>query len=73
LKQLEIILFRVAAYDTKAGKMAFFDPMRRLDFEFISGTQMRSLARSGEHPPKGFMAPKAWRVLSNYYQSLSKQ
>ena len=37
LKQVEIIPFRVAAYDTKVGKMAFFDPKRRDDFEFISG------------------------------------
>ena len=37
LKQVEIIPFRVAAYDTKVGEMAFFDPKRRDDFEFISG------------------------------------
>ena len=37
LKQVEIIPFRVAAYDTKVGEMAFFDPKRREDFEFISG------------------------------------
>ena len=45
LKQLEIIPFRVAAYDKKAGQMAFFDPKRRDDFDFISGTRMRALAR----------------------------
>ena len=39
LKQMEIIPFRVAAYDTKVGEMAFFDPKRREDFEFISGKQ----------------------------------
>ena len=38
--------------------MAFFDPKRKDDFDFISGTRMRSLARSGETPPCGFMAPK---------------
>ena len=38
--------------------MAFFDPKRKEDFDFISGTRMRSLARSGETPPFGFMAPK---------------
>ena len=48
LKQLEIIPFRVAAYDKTAGKMAFFDPKRRDDFEFISGTRMRDLAKSGK-------------------------
>lgn len=69
---MEIIPFRVAAYDTKAEEMAFFDPSRRADFDFISGTRMRSLARSGELPPKGFMSPKAWDILANYYQSLQK-
>lgn len=72
LKSLEIIPFRVAAYDSKNKKMDFFDPARKDDFIFISGTKMRTLAREGEEPPYGFMAPKAWNVLSNYYQSLLK-
>jgi hypothetical protein len=38
--------------------MAFFDPRRKEDFDFISGTRMRGLARSGTDPPVGFMAPK---------------
>ena len=58
LTQLEIIPFKVAAYDVKARAMAFFDPHRKEDFDFISGTRMRGLARSGEMPPDGFMAPK---------------
>ena len=58
LTQLEIIPFKVAAYDMKAKAMAFFDPHRKEDFDFISGTRMRGLARSGEMPPDGFMAPK---------------
>ncbi|XP_022121352.2 bifunctional 3'-phosphoadenosine 5'-phosphosulfate synthase isoform X2 [Pieris rapae] len=70
LNHLEIIPFRVAAYDASAGKMAFFDPTRKEDFDFISGTRMRGLARSGKEPPKGFMAPSAWKILSEYYQSL---
>lgn len=37
----QIIPFRVAAYDTSVGKMAFFDPTRKEDFDFISGTRMR--------------------------------
>lgn len=41
LDQLEIIPFRVAAYDKTISKMAFFDPTRKADFEFISGTKMR--------------------------------
>ncbi len=46
----------MAAYDKKVGAMAFFDPSRKEDFEFISGTKMRALARSGELPPDGFMS-----------------
>lgn len=41
LGDLEIIPFRVAAYDTKIKQMAFFDPTRVADFDFISGTRMR--------------------------------
>ena len=42
LRTLEIIPFRVAAYDIKNKKMAFFEPERKQDFDFISGTKMRS-------------------------------
>lgn len=70
LDTLEIIPFRVAAYDKKNKKMDFFDPSRKEDFDFISGTRMRSLARNGDTPPNGFMAPKAWEVLASYYQEL---
>ncbi|KJH43379.1 sulfate adenylyltransferase [Dictyocaulus viviparus] len=70
LSQLQILPFRVAAYDKKSGKMAFFDPSRKDDFDFISGTRMRELARRGDTPPAGFMAPLAWKVLSVYYKSL---
>ena len=34
------------------------DPHRKEDFDFISGTRMRSLAKAGESPPPGFMAQK---------------
>ncbi|VDO17477.1 unnamed protein product, partial [Brugia timori] len=63
LPNLDIIPFRVAAYDKTKGKMAFFDPSRSEDFKFISGTKMRSYARDGVEPPEGFMAPKAWKVI----------
>ncbi len=71
LPNLEIIPFRVAAYDLKAHKMAFFDPERRDEFLFISGTRMRQLARDGEEPPEGFMAHSAWTVLADYYRGLT--
>jgi len=70
---MEIIPFRVAAYDTVAKTMNFFDPDRKKDFDFISGTRMRALAREGELPPPGFMAPKAWEVLARYYQTLGSK
>nr|CAD7397671.1 unnamed protein product [Timema cristinae] len=73
LTQLEIIPFRVAAYDLAKNRMSFFEPERKQDFVFISGTKMRGLARSGELPPDGFMAPKAWKILVEYYQSLKDQ
>ena len=41
LHNLEIIPFKVAAYDTESKEMAFFDPRRKADFDFISGTRMR--------------------------------
>jgi len=72
LEQYEIIPFRVAAYNTKKSAMDFFDPEKKEDFMFISGTKMRKFARDGIEPPKGFMAPKAWSVVSQYYQSLNK-
>ncbi|XP_046452990.1 bifunctional 3'-phosphoadenosine 5'-phosphosulfate synthase 2-like [Daphnia pulex] len=68
---MEIIPFRVAAYDKRAKCMSFFDPERKQDFEFISGTRMRGLARAGESPPPGFMAEKAWDVLARYYRALN--
>ncbi|XP_065086899.1 bifunctional 3'-phosphoadenosine 5'-phosphosulfate synthase isoform X1 [Ochlerotatus camptorhynchus] len=70
LDSIEILPFRVAAYDKSVSQMAFFDPNRKDDFDFISGTRMRMLARTGQDPPNGFMEPKAWKILSEYYQSL---
>lgn len=71
LTQLEIVPFRVAAYNLKKKAMDFFSPEQKDDFLFISGTKMRKMARDGTNPPDGFMAPKAWKVMSDYYQSLS--
>uniref|UniRef100_A0A7C9E821 sulfate adenylyltransferase n=1 Tax=Opuntia streptacantha TaxID=393608 RepID=A0A7C9E821_OPUST len=73
LEKLNILPFKVAAYDTVAKKMSFFDPSRAQDFLFISGTKMRTYARTGENPPDGFMCPGGWKVLVNYYKSLQEQ
>ncbi|KAF6317649.1 3'-phosphoadenosine 5'-phosphosulfate synthase 2 [Rhinolophus ferrumequinum] len=72
LTSVEIIPFRVAAYNKAKKAMDFYDPERHTEFDFISGTRMRKLAREGENPPDGFMAPKAWQVLTDYYRSLEK-
>jgi len=71
LERLNILPFKVAAYDTKHNKMNFFDPSRKEDFLFISGTKMRSLAKNRESPPDGFMCPGGWKVLVEYYDSLA--
>uniref|UniRef100_A0A8C8SFU2 3'-phosphoadenosine 5'-phosphosulfate synthase 2 n=1 Tax=Pelusios castaneus TaxID=367368 RepID=A0A8C8SFU2_9SAUR len=73
LASVEIIPFRVAAYNKVKKAMIFYDPERQAEFDFISGTRMRKLAREGENPPDGFMAPKAWKVLTEYYKSLEKK
>lgn len=70
LTQLEILPFRVAAYNKVEKKMDFYDPERKEEYDFISGTKMRALARSGQNPPEGFMAQKAWKILADYYASL---
>lgn len=62
LQGLEIIPFRVAAYNKRTKAMEFYDDSHKDDYEFISGTKMRMLARDGGTPPDGFMAPKAWQV-----------
>lgn len=71
LGQLEIIPFRVAAYNSVKHAMDFFDPDRKDEFVFISGTKMRAMARAGDTPPDGFMSPKAWAVMVEYYQSIA--
>ncbi|GAB0088003.1 bifunctional 3'-phosphoadenosine 5'-phosphosulfate synthase [Sergentomyia squamirostris] len=73
LDQIEILPFKVAAYDNVAKNMAFFDPTRKEDFLFISGTMMRGYAKNNKLPPPGFMEPNAWNILAEYYQSLQKK
>ncbi|CAH1418814.1 unnamed protein product [Lactuca virosa] len=71
LERLNILPFKVAAYDKTKQKMEFFDPSRPQDFLFISGTKMRALAKNKENPPDGFMCPGGWEVLVEYYDSLA--
>lgn len=71
LEKLNILPFKVAAYDKTQGNMAFFDRSRPHDFIFISGTKMRNLAKTRENPPDGFMCPGGWKVLVEYYNSIA--
>ena len=43
------------------------------DFDFISGSRMRNMAKNNENLPKGFMSQKGWEVLAEYYRSLDRQ
>jgi len=72
LQNMSLLPFHFASYDTKAKKMAFFDPNRKADFTSISGTKMRKMAREGTTPPVGFMDQEGWEILQKYYQSLGK-
>jgi 3'-phosphoadenosine 5'-phosphosulfate synthase len=72
LKGLVILPFLVAAYNTKEGKMTFYDESKKQDFLFISGTKMRTLAKAGQTLPDGFMCPSGWEVLASYYRALTQ-
>ena len=70
LNKFEIIPFRVAAYNRKKKIMEFYDSSNKDDYDFISGTKLRELARNGLNPPEGYMDPNAWQILANYYNSI---
>lgn len=72
LDSLQIVPFKVAAYNKLKMQMDYFDPKQADCFEFISGTKMRGLARDGLQPPAGFMVDKAWQILADYYKNISK-
>lgn len=73
LEDLKIVPFKVAAYNKILNQMDYFDPSNASNFEFISGTKMRKLAREGELPPDGFMVRKAWDILAGYYKGLNQK
>lgn len=72
LNGVDVLPFKVAAYNTFEKKMAFFNPAtaKKGEFDFISGSRMRQMAKDGENPPDGFMSPAGWEVLKKYYQAL---
>ena len=68
---VQICPFKVAAYNKKNSQMEFFGPeSNKDDFDFISGTRMRTMAKNNENPPSGFMSQKGWEVLAAYYKDL---
>ena len=62
LLQLEIVPFRVAAYNKVKKAMDFYDPEKKDDFQFISGTKMRALARAGNRLGVGVGQSKLLRT-----------
>ena len=72
LNQLNILPFKVAAYHRPSKKMAFYELSKHNEFDFISGTQLRKIARAGEEPPEGFMLRSGWDILASYYRSIMK-
>ena len=70
LQGVEVLPFKVAAYNKVRQQMEFFGGpgCNKEEFEFISGSRMRQMARDGETPPPGFMSPAGWEVLKAYYQ-----
>ena len=72
LNGVEVVPFKVAAYNKPEEKMTFFQPgvSKGADFDFISGSRMRAMAKEGTTPPSGFMSPGGWEVLAAYYKAL---
>jgi 3'-phosphoadenosine 5'-phosphosulfate synthase len=70
LNEVEVVPFKVAAYNKVNKAMEFFGGpgCNKEDFEFISGSRMRAMAKNKEALPEGFMSPNGWAVLSEYYQ-----
>lgn len=72
LNGVDVLPFKVAAYNKPNQRMEFFGGpgCNKEDFEFISGSRMRAMAKNNEALPPGFMSEKGWEVLANYYKSL---
>ena len=67
---IDILPFKFAAYNKVKKAMDFMGPdANKDDFNLISGTKMRSMASKGEPLPEGFMSPKGWEVLCDYYKN----
>lgn len=68
---VDVLPFKVAAYHKANARMEFVLPgMPNSDFEFISGSRMRQMAKEGASLPPGFMSEGGLKVLGDYYRSL---
>lgn len=71
LNNVDICPFKVAALNKNSNKMEFFGPgSKNEDFDFVSGSRMRELAKNKQDPPQGFMSKGGWEVLAEYYRGL---
>jgi 3'-phosphoadenosine 5'-phosphosulfate synthase len=72
LNGVEVLPFKVAAYNKVNQRMEFFGGpgCNKDDFDFISGSRMRAMAKNNEPLPPGFMSQGGWEVLGNYYRNL---
>ena len=83
---MKMLSFVKVMYDIKDNVMKIPDESRPNDFISISGTKMRLLARNGAIPcsptdipqdlieanciPSGFMVPKGWNGVVDYYRNV---
>jgi 3'-phosphoadenosine 5'-phosphosulfate synthase len=83
---MKMLSFVKVMYDISDNVMKIPDETRMDDFISISGTKMRLLARNGAVPcpkdaiptdlvqanciPPGFMVPKGWDMVVDYYQNI---
>ena len=83
---MKMLSFVKVMYDTSDNVMKVPDESRMDDFISISGTKMRLLARNGAVPcsptdiptdlveanciPSGFMVPKGWEGVVDYYKNI---
>jgi 3'-phosphoadenosine 5'-phosphosulfate synthase len=73
INNVEIMPFKIAALNKHSSKMEFLDKnSNNDDYDFISGTRMRTMAKNNENPPDGFMSQKGWEVLADYYRNLKE-
>jgi 3'-phosphoadenosine 5'-phosphosulfate synthase len=72
LNGVDVLPFKVAAYNKVNQRMEFFGGpgCNKDDFDFISGSRMRAMAKNGEALPPGFMSEEGWKVLAEYYRNL---